>query len=273
MKKRTYGTGTLRQLRSGKWLLEYKPTWSPKRLSKTTSAPNEKVATRLLSNWVTDLDKRSGPEIKVPIEELIELHISDMRMKGREPSSIKTVEQRCKKHLLPYFRGIDFAKQLSSVAITNYIGLRMRERAKRATINRELSALRRAIRLGIAQELIKVAAPKIEILHENNVRNGFVDDIKYKTILHHLPDHQQMLWCFGYRLGIRKGEALKIRVDWVLPYWMERDPYVKVPGFDEQGNRITKSGKPHTIPLYHPELRTFVKIALERRDPKCPYLF
>jgi hypothetical protein len=70
-----------------------------------------------------------------------------------------------------------------------------------------------------------------------------------------------MLWCFAYRLGIRKGELLKIRIEWLLPYWNQEEPFIKIPGFDEFGNRITKSGQPHTIPIHHPELRSFVEMA------------
>ena len=62
-----------------------------------------------------------------------------------------------------------------------------------------------------------------------------------------LPEHQKVLWCFASRLGIRKGELLKIRLEWLLPYWNEKEPYVKIPGFDDQGRRVTKSGQPHTI--------------------------
>jgi hypothetical protein len=28
-----------------------------------------------------------------------------------------------------------------------------------------------------------------------------------------------------------------------------------------------------TIPIYHPEMRAMVEIAISERDPKCPYLF
>ncbi|MGH9585078.1 MAG: tyrosine-type recombinase/integrase [Bryobacteraceae bacterium] len=43
---------------------------------------------------------------------------------------------------------------------------------------------------------------------------------------------------------------------------------------DLQGNRITKSGKAHVIPLnLHPEMRAFMEMALAARDAQCPYLF
>jgi integrase len=76
-----------------------------------------------------------------------------------------------------------------------------------------------------------------------------------------------MLWCFAYYLGIRKGELLKFRWDWVLPYWTETEPIIKVPG------EYCKSGEPHTIPLYHPEMRGFVEMAMTERNPLCPYMF
>lgn len=273
MKKRTYGTGTVWQRPSGSWLLQYKPQWASKRLSKTVEAANQKTAQKLLTDWVTELDGKNGPTVAVSIEQLVDLHIADMRLKGRDPSSVDTVDQRCRKHLVPYFAGVDFANPLKKVAVKRYADTRLKAGAQRATVNRELSALRRSIRLGIEEELITVAPPKIEKLPENNTRTGVVDDVKYYAILHKLPEHQQAVWCAAYRTGVRKGELLKIRTEWLLPYWNEPEPYIKVPGFDEHGNRITKSGKPHTIPLYHPELRAFIEMALAKRDPKCSYLF
>ena len=82
-----------------------------------------------------------------------------------------------------------------------------------------------------------------------------------------LPRHQHMLFAFGYYLGIRKGELLELKWEWLLPYWTEDEPIIKIPG------DCTKSGDPHTIPLYHPDLRALVEMALAERDPACPWLF
>jgi integrase len=109
--------------------------------------------------------------------------------------------------------------------------------------------------------------PKIKRLKENNVRQGFVEREVYSAMLRCLPRHQQMLFCFGYYLGIRKGELLEFRWDWLLPYWHEEEPIIKIPG------EFCKSGEPHTIPIYHPDMRAFVQMALAERNPKCPYLF
>jgi integrase len=273
MKRRTYGTGTLRKLPSGKWLLEYKPKWASKRQSKTVDASTEKAAQRLLSDWITELDGRDGPQIEVSIHDLIDLHTRDMRVRGRDPANIDHVQKRAEKHLGSHFNKVDFARPLKQGMVTEYAESRLMSGAARATINRELSALRRGLQVAVNEGLINVPLPRLEKLQENNTRTGFVEDEAYCAILKHLPEHQQAVWCYAYRLGIRKGQLLKLRSEWVLPYWGEPEPYIKVPGFDADGRRITKNGKPHTIPLYHPDLRAFTEMVLARRDAKCPYLF
>jgi integrase len=180
---------------------------------------------------------------------------------------------RAKKHLAKYFAHFDFSGPLRKVDMKKYADARIRAGAKRATVNRELAALKRMLRLAVEDELVCVPIPKIEKLPENNVRTNFVTDEAYYAVLAKLPEHQKVLWCFAYRLGIRKGELLKIRLEWLLPYWNEKEPYIKIPGFDDQGRRVTKSGQPHTIPIHHPELRAYVDMALSQRDSRCPYLF
>jgi len=99
------------------------------------------------------------------------------------------------------------------------------------------------------------------------VREGFVEHDLYRRYLQHVAAHLRMLWCFAYYCGIRKGKLLKFRWEWLLPYWKQKMPIVKIPG------EYTKNKKPHTIPLYHPEMRALVEIAMTQRDPDCPYIF
>jgi len=47
----------------------------------------------------------------------------------------------------------------------------------------------------------------------------------------------------------------------------QAEPIIKIPG------KYTKNKKPHTIPLYHPELRAMVAAARTHRNPDCPFLF
>ncbi len=47
-----------------------------------------------------------------------------------------------------------------------------------------------------------------------------------------------------------------------MPHWAKPEPYIEIPGYDAKGNRITKSGKPHIIPLWHPEMRAMIDMVL-----------
>src|SRR3989442_14190208 len=83
------------------------------------------------------------------------------------------------------FRGVP-AAQVRGADVLRYATLRLDERAKPATINRELAALRAAYRLGLDNDTI-VAMPRIRLLPENNARQGFADAKEGATICRRLP--------------------------------------------------------------------------------------
>lgn len=265
MKKRTYGTGTIAQIQPGKWELRYAPPNS-RRLSKTVHVESRKAAEDALTDWRRDLDKQKNPGTKVPCSALFELHLAEMRRRGRDPLNIIDQERKIKKHLVPFF-GPREASSIKVEDLNAYVDRRLGNGAKPATINRELSNLRRAFRLGFDQHKILAPLPTYERLPEDNIREGFLEEDEYRRIMHFLPAHQRMLWCFAYYLGIRKGELLKFRWEWLLPYWKQPMPIVKIPG------RYCKNKKPHTIPLYHPEMRAMVEFAMTGRNPHCPFVF
>jgi integrase len=170
---------------------------------------------------------------------------------------------RINKHLKDRF-GAREASSIGKPDITEYMDDRLA--AKKATINRELSIIRRALNLGVEHGIIPMS-PFIEQFDESdNVRQGFIEYDTYLRIMRNLPTHQHMLWCFAYHLGIRKGELLKLRWEWLLPYWNEEKPIIKVPG------ELCKNKKPHTIPIYG-DMVHFVEMAIAERDPNCPWLF
>ena len=270
MKKRTYGTGTVAKGgREGTWELRYTPKGS-RRLSKTIEAPwptkGRTQAEDALKDWRKQLDAQPCPGVKVPMSMLFDNHLKDMRREGRDAYNIYTEKNRIKKNVIPVF-GNREASSIKKTDITAYIDARIEKGAKPATINRELSALRRSLKLAVEDGLLAGPLPPIKLRKENNVRKGFIEHEVYRRMLYHLPRHQHMLFCFGYYLGIRIGELLELRWEWLLPYWHEPEPIVKIPG------EVTKSGDPHTIPIYHPDMRAMVEMALGARNPECPYLF
>lgn len=265
MKKRTYGTGSVRELEPGKWLLRYR-TKDGARPSKVVEAGTKKAAEDALTDWRRDLDKQQNPGVKVPCSDLFELHLADMRRRKRDPKNMIDQEHKINKHLVPFF-GKREASTITLRDIHIYMDRRLHEGAAAATINRELSNLRKSFRCGWQEHVILAPLPQYEKLPEDNVREGFVEGQQYRGLFPFLPLYLHMLWCFAYYFGIRKGELLKFRWEWLLPYWKEQEPIIKIPG------KHCKNKKPHTIPLYHPEIRAFLEVALTTRDPRCPFLF
>jgi integrase len=81
-----------------------------------------------------------------------------------------------------------------------------------ATINRELSAIKRAFNLAARCTPPKVSTvPYIPMLKENNVRKGFIEHTEYLALRDALPDHLKPVLSFGYFTGWRKAEILNLK--------------------------------------------------------------
>lgn len=104
--------------------------------------------------------------------------------------------------------------------IDAYVAGRLAQKYKAATVNRDLAMLRRALRIayrtrdGHGQRLIAVI-PEIELLEENNVREGFPTEAEYQAIRARLPPILHGLADFYRVTGYRKREPLRITVDMV----------------------------------------------------------
>lgn len=137
---------------------------------------------------------------KLKIDHLFRLVITDYQ--NNHKSSIKELELRINKHLLPYFSGLTLS-EMNGAIIEEYKQVRISEKAKPATINRELSVLKRGYSLAFEQNLIgfKLA---IKNLKENNIRTQTFSREEIFSFCKHLP--QDVLgpvlfqWETGWRL-------------------------------------------------------------------------
>lgn len=117
-------------------------------------------------------------------------------------------------HLRNYFGGMK-AKNIMPDKIRAYIAWRKQQRThyKRpptnATINRELSALKRMFSLASQAGLIRVV-PYIPKLEENNVRTGFFTHYEYLRLRDALRPYLRPVVAFAYYTGMRRGEFLKL---------------------------------------------------------------
>jgi integrase len=115
------------------------------------------------------------------------------------------------KHLEPIFGAIS-AAQVNFDRLEQYIDARLSEGASNATINRELSALKTALRLGRQSQKLR-SIPDFPHLVEDNVRTGFVEDEQYSTLVAHCSELWLRLFLeIAYTLMWRKSEILNLKV-------------------------------------------------------------
>jgi integrase len=112
------------------------------------------------------------------------------------------------KHLESVF-GSDLALTVTTPRIRVYIETRLKEGAARATVQRELAALRRMFRLGAqADKVLRV--PHFPTIAVQNARKGFFERDQFEKVLAELPEHLQPLATVAYWTGWRKSELLRL---------------------------------------------------------------
>jgi integrase len=143
---------------------------------------------------------------RVRFEELAADYLTDLRMNGRK--TIDKAERQIRLHLKPFFGGLRVT-QITTAKIKAYIAKRLDAGPTNATVNRELAALRRMLKLGARCTPPKVdRVPHIPDLAENNVRKGFFEHEEYLRLHKELPSYLKPVLTFGYMVGWRKSEVL-----------------------------------------------------------------
>jgi integrase len=198
---------------------------------------------------------------KVTVAALLDELLADYEVNGKSVEWARYVD----KHLRPVF-GQMKATAVGTAAIAQYIAERRRNSIANATINRELSLLRRAFHLGKdADPPLVSRVPRIPKLEENNVRKGFFDHSHFVALRSELPEHLRPVITFAYYTGCRKGEILGLR-------WLQVDLSNRVVRL-EPGE--TKNDEARTIPLMG-ELYHMLVLQNQKRDqlwPACKWVF
>src|SRR3954467_642982 len=104
-------------------------------------------------------------------------------------------------------------------------------------------------------------APRIEMLVEDNVREGFLEHAQYLALRNELPDHQRLILVIGYHLGMRRGEILNLRWDQVD--WQENLIRLE--------RKQTKGKQARVAPLYG-ELRAWLDMAATSKEENCQFI-
>jgi integrase len=149
-----------------------------------------------------------GPEIdRVTFEDLATMLENDYVANGRR--SLRGIRQSRLPNLRRFF-GEDRAIDITTDRVTAYIAQRQAEGAASATVNRELSALGRAFRLG--EDAGKVTRrPRISKLQEAPPRAGFFERDQLEALITHLPEDLRSLILVAYWTGWRVPSELLTR--------------------------------------------------------------
>lgn len=212
-RKQKLTDGTVRELPTV-WIKYYQ---NGRVVRESTGTTKETVARRMLRAREGDVEHGIPITPKmghITFEEASKVLLEDYQVNGKK--SCADVKRRIDLALEPAFRG----KRLLSITTTEiraYAAARQAAGAANATINRELSALKRMFSLAVKDGKLH-AKPFIPMLQENNARKGFFEPEQFNDVCSHLPAPLQPVVRFAYSTGWRvRSEILPLewrQVDW-----------------------------------------------------------
>ncbi len=183
----------------------------------SSKSNREADARRLLHKREGEIAEGKRPGLyfdRVRFDELAEAFLTDYVINRRR--SLDRAQLTVNGHLAPFFSGMRVAS-ITTPAINDYIVHRLKEGAANATVNRELSALKRMFTLAMRATPPRVSfIPYIPMLAENNTRKGFFEHDEFVALRDVLPDYLKNLVTFAYLTGWRRREITDLtweRVD------------------------------------------------------------
>lgn len=228
------------------------PKWTKKKDADTQLSIREAEVTK---------HEYKGKHIEeVTFDDLAGLLLEDYRANNRKSTS--SMEDRLVR--MKKFFGSMKAIHIPS-QINRFKAECQEKKLENAYINRYLAALRRMFKLGFRHEPKLVASvPYIQMLVENNVRQGYIEHDLYLKLKSRLPDYLQIAFLISYISGIRKEEGLSLGLD----------QFNKISGYIRLKAPDTKNAQQRGFSLvaeYYQEVLEWVQ-KTEAEYPKCKYL-
>jgi len=263
--KRTRHSGSLRRRRRVWWARYYH---QGVRVDVSTHETDRTKALAVLRAKLRDADTA---RFVAPAAERVKLeHLATLL---RQDRARKGARSRIAHHLAPLLDAFSDipARTITTLMVDAYVERRRAEKLRPATINRELSALRRMFRLAVRKDVLPTM-PAITLLPEDNVREGFLDPPDFARFLAMLrpadPDAADAT-AFAYRTLLRRSNVLSAVWSW-FNLDVAHDHVVggsmRIPG------SATKNRKPLTLPLAG-DLLALIDRRWQFRVETCPYLF
>lgn len=213
MAKRKYKSGSVRE-KIGRFYIRYYDMTGHQR--EEFGGATRSAAEKLLRQRVGEIAagspaRKAGADVTV--SDCLNLVLADYRLRKLDTA---IPEARIKSVINPLI-GHERAATINRKAIWAYISTRRADGRKDATINRELSLIRRGLKLAASDEYGMIPrAAQVPMLDEgDNVRTGFLRPDEYQRMYNALPDYLQPLFCVAYHTGLRRGTLLSLRLDQV----------------------------------------------------------
>jgi integrase len=244
------------------WIQYYK---QGKRYAESTKSLKEADAKRLLKKREGEIADGKTPGVyfdRIKFNDLCDDFLDDYRVNSKK--SLDRAE-RSVKHLKDSFDGVKVT-YITSPRINAYIQKRIEEGAENATVNRELAALKRLLRMGARQTPPKVdRVPYIPMLKENNVRKGFFEHGDFMKLRKALPEYLKDFVTFAYKTGWRMSEITSLT-------WAQVD---LVNGIVRLEVGDTKNDEGRTVYLDEELSVLFARLKEERKSKKAvlPWVF
>jgi len=210
--KRPRGTGSIFLRGNLLWIRYYR---NGRGFSESTHSDSMTKARAMLKRRQSEIETGTfNPQAgKVRVSDLMATTLQ--RYENDALKSIGDARARWKLHLKPEFEHL-LAANVTSDMLESYVNKRLKEGAEPATVNRELSLLKRGFTLAMQSTPPKIRLmPHFPHLREDNIRTGFVTDAEADKIGAECA--KVGLWMVAlfttlFEFGFRVGEALNLRV-------------------------------------------------------------
>lgn len=219
-RRRQRGTGSIfRKPPCKLWVIQY--YYKGRRVREATGLDDFDEAKKLLRQRLHEIDRDEyvAQQQKAKALRVEDLYKSlKMHMDTNTKARKRDLPGRWK-HLEPVF-GKMKASEVTTDDVLRYTSDRLeKDKAKNATVNRELGALKRMFRFAYKSTPPKVKqVPYIPMLREDNARTGFVDDVGFQQLVSQVPAGELWMRTFlelAYGYGWRRSELLELRVEQV----------------------------------------------------------
>lgn len=255
-------------------------TWTVrfKKRDYTSGTADERTARRFLAELIRKQGRNDTPKPEVkpePAEPAVQVFLMDDvfdRLEGdaRRRGNVTAFEKagRVDLHLRPVFGKIP-AADLTTDHIENFVDARLEAGAQPATVNNDLRSLKRGLNLAMKRTPRWIQSfPYIELLEENNARQGFLNHVDYLRMKEILPDYLLAPFVVAYHCGSRRGELMQVELR-DIDINAKPLPQIRLYG------DATKNGEGRIVPIFG-EMEGVLReqVRMTKRDyPDCPWLF